>query len=139
MTLTPTYKSWKAMKERCLKESHQWYKYYGGRGIKICPQWLNSFETFLADMGERPGVGWSLERKDNDIGYEPGNCIWVQKKDQSQNQRQTVLVTLNGEEVCLAEACRRLGISKANVYKRLEMGWTMDDALYRPMQKKPRH
>src|SRR5258708_38338927 len=82
---TPTYRSWRAMKERCLNPKAIGYKAYGGRGIKICDRWL-LFENFLADMGERP-AGKTIDRKDNDGDYELGNCRWATKDEQMRNRR----------------------------------------------------
>lgn len=83
---TPTYLSWRAMKVRCTYAKHQGWKNYGGRGIKVCDRWLNSFENFLADMKERP-KGTTLDRyPDNNGNYEPGNCRWATPKQQRHNQ-----------------------------------------------------
>jgi len=82
-----TYKSYTSMKDRCLRPSHIAYKNYGGRGIKICQRWLDSFLNFLADMGERP-AGKTLDRyPNNDGNYEPGNCRWATAQEQRANQR----------------------------------------------------
>lgn len=84
---TPTYKSWEAMKRRCLNPNDPAYKNYGGRGITICEKW-NSFENFLADMGERPK--WAtggIDRIDNDGNYEPKNCRWATILQQNRNKR----------------------------------------------------
>ena len=84
---TPIYYSWTSMKQRCLNSNHQAYKHYGGRGIKICKRWINSFENFFADMGERP-KGKTLDRfPNNDGNYEPKNCRWATPKQQRLNQR----------------------------------------------------
>jgi hypothetical protein len=83
---SPEYSSWNAMVQRCTNVNANWYQCYGGRGISVCPQWLNSFEAFLADAGPRP-VGHSLDRIDNDGNYEPGNVRWATAKEQRQNQR----------------------------------------------------
>lgn len=74
------------MKDRCLNSKHKAYKYYGGRGIKVCDRWLNSFENFILDMGKKPAPELSLERIENDGNYEPGNCRWATSKEQRLNR-----------------------------------------------------
>lgn len=80
-----TYRSWDHMIQRCTNPSNDNYRYYGGRGINVCPRWRD-FSMFLADMGERP-FGRSLDRIENDGNYEPGNCRWATAKEQQRNQR----------------------------------------------------
>ncbi len=83
---TPTHVSWNAMLQRCTNENRDNYEFYGGRGIKVCERW-ESFENFLADMGERP-VGTTLDRYPNNNGnYEPGNCRWATVSEQMKNRR----------------------------------------------------
>ncbi len=82
---TPTYRSWKAMKERCTNPRHIAYPEYGGRGITIHEPWL-AFEVFLADMGERPD-GMTLDRMDHDGPYGPANCRWASVSKQNYNRR----------------------------------------------------
>lgn len=84
---SPTYRSYGAMKNRCYGETHPRYADYGGRGIQVCERWLESFENFLADMGERP-TGKTLDRFPNKDGnYEPSNCRWATPKEQAANRR----------------------------------------------------
>jgi hypothetical protein len=83
---TPTYRSWRSMKTRCTNPNHEGYTYYGGRGIRVCDRWAESFETFLADMGDRP-EGTSLDRIDPDGDYEPGNVRWATASEQRRNRR----------------------------------------------------
>lgn len=89
MTDSNAYHSWTDMKTRCLNPRNLAYKNYGGRGIKICERWLNSFENFLIDMGN-PEKGMTLERIDNELGYSAENCKWIPKSMQSKNRRKPI-------------------------------------------------
>lgn len=84
--VTRTYKSWDAMKQRCLNPNNIKYPLYGGRGIYICAEWESSFEKFLEDMGQRPD-GTSLDRINPDGNYEPSNCRWADGDTQRKNRR----------------------------------------------------
>lgn len=86
---TRTYQSWQHMKDRCLNVNNLSYKYYGGRGITVCRRWVNSFENFLEDMGDRPKNS-SLDRIDNNGIYEPTNCKWSSHKAQAMNRRTSI-------------------------------------------------
>lgn len=85
MSSTPEYKSWTQMIDRCERTTHEAYHRYGGRGIKVCKAWRNSFEAFYADMGARP-KGLTIDRIDNDGNYELSNCKWSTPKQQANNR-----------------------------------------------------
>lgn len=87
---TAEYRVWQMMKDRCLNERSTGYANYGGRGIRVCPEWLSGFAPFIADMGAKPGPGFSIERIDNDGNYEPGNCRWATAKQQQGNTRRSI-------------------------------------------------
>jgi len=84
---TPEYRAWIEMRRRCTNPKRENFKHYGGRGITVCARWMKSFEAFCADMGKRPGRGYSLDRIDVNGDYEPGNCQWSTQSEQIQNQR----------------------------------------------------
>lgn len=81
------YGRWCRMKQRCLNPKDAGYKDYGGRGIKVCPEWVESFEQFHADMGYPPSDDYSLDREDNDGDYSPQNCRWATSAEQHANKR----------------------------------------------------
>jgi hypothetical protein len=87
MTGTSEHRTWVSMRGRCLNSNDKAYHYYGGRGIKICDRWLNSFSSFLEDMGMKPTKFHTIERVDVNGNYEPSNCIWITKSEQGKNKR----------------------------------------------------
>lgn len=124
LTGTPTYRAWSGMKRRCYVKHDPNYENYGGRGIIVCDRWRNSFETFLADMGECP-PGMSIDRIDVDGNYEPSNCRWADRKTQNRNRRFARLTDEKVEAIrlereaglTLADLSQRHGISVSHVHR----------------------
>lgn len=129
-----TYQSWVNMKQRCTNPNYRKYEDYGGRGIKVCKRWLNSFTNFLKDMGERP-LDRTIERKNNNKGYYKGNCKWATKKEQVRNTRDNLHITHNGETRLLIEWSEKTGILYRVSYKRIYiLGWSIRKALTTPVR-----
>lgn len=121
-TGTYEYRTWLAMKKRCLDANDSGYYKYGARGITVCERWLLSFEAFFEDMGEKPSKIHSIDRINNGGNYEPGNCRWATPKEQARNRRSTRMYTYNGETLCLTDWCVRLGLNKKTVMTRIHQG-----------------
>lgn len=117
---SPTYNSWQNMKERCLKEYSISYPNYGGKGITVCDRWVSSFENFLNDMGERPS-GMTLDRIDATGNYEPSNCRWATKEEQSRNRAIVKKFQVFWELLTMPEIAERLGVSYGYVYNKLQI------------------
>lgn len=123
--MSPTYGSWSHMKTRCLNPNYSLFINYGGRGITFCKRW-EKFENFLADMGERPEGGYSLERKDVNGNYEPSNCKWIPLGDQAHNTTRTVMFTYKGKTKCMSVWARDLGIDYNKIKYRNKKGIPFD-------------
>lgn len=136
MWKSPEYKVWMAMKNRCNSQTAQSWEDYGGRGIKVCERWLNSFDNFFQDMGFRPTNKHSLDRfPDNDGNYESSNCRWATKKDQDRNRRSNINLTYMGKTKCVAEWVSIYNTSHGLVTDRLKRGWSIENALTIPPKK----
>ncbi len=121
--VTPEYKTWAGIKRRCYNVKTKDYQRYGGRGIKVCDRWLESFENFLEDMGQRPSDQHSIDRHpDNNGNYEPGNCRWATIEEQARNRRSTKLITLWGFTGTQGQIVERFGISAATLRGRVNRG-----------------
>lgn len=106
------YKSWAAARGRCANPNNSRWDDYGGRGITICDRWLESFEAFYEDMGDRPTPKHTLERKDNDGPYSPDNCAWATRGEQANNKRDTLRVEHEGRQYSLAQLADHLGLNR---------------------------
>lgn len=119
---TKTFSIYHAMKERCLNPNFPYFHHYGGRGIKICDQWIKSFDTFLSDMGECP-AGYSLERIDNERGYAVNNCKWIPRCKQTSNTRRNIRITINDKVSILKDWCKEFNRNYGTVLSRIRRGW----------------
>lgn len=128
---SPTYRSWNAMITRCEDLTHMAYHNYGGRGIKIHPS-IRNFIGFLACVGERPSLDYSLDRIDNNGDYEPGNVRWATRREQGSNTRTNRRVEFEGRTQILAEWAREYSMPVRLLYSRLGSGWSIEDALTLP-------
>lgn len=123
------YWCWAGMIQRCENPRASGYADYGGRGIKVCERW-KKFELFLADMGPRPGMQYSIDRQDVDGDYEPSNCRWATAGEQARNSRRTRLYELDGERLCIRDWSIRSGVHYDTLWHRLtRQGMTIQQAL----------
>lgn len=118
---TKTWNVWTQLRRRCREKEG-----YADRGITVCERW-SSFENFLADMGECP-PGLTIERKDNDGAYEPGNCVWGTPKQQANNRRSSRLVTHDGRTQSVTAWAEELGIKRITLQWRIGQGWPAERA-----------
>lgn len=133
---SPTWVVWLQMKNRCFQPNIPDYENYGGRGITVCPRWME-FTNFLADMGIRP-TGLTIDRIDNNGNYEPGNCRWATCKTQNGNRRSSRKFTIRGIEGCLTHLAEHFGIGPSTVDMRLKQGWAEERAFTEPIRKPSR-
>lgn len=141
MYQTWLYKLWENIKIRCYNPKAAHYHNYGGRGIKVCPRWKDSFENFrddiLAEIGERPTPQHSLDRIKNDEDYKSGNVRWSTTTTQGRNKRTNKLITAGGKTRCLAEWVEVSGLSRDTINNRIRnLGWPEDRAVTQPLRGK---
>lgn len=133
------YDAWWNMKERCNNPLNIGYKNYGARGIIVCNEWINSFETFIKDMGNKPSPVHSIDRINVNKNYEPGNCRWATNKEQMRNRTDTRYIEYNGEKLCVAEWAEKLNINYDTLHSRIQRGrLSIEDCLSPKLIKKGR-
>jgi len=135
---TREYAIWNGMKARCLNKKNKCYPRYGGRGVTVCQEWIDSFEAFLAHIGAIPtdGQKYSLDRIKSEKGYEPGNVRWATKEVQANNTRTNRFITAFGRTQTVAQWTRETGICRKAIISRIELlGWTPEKALSQPVGK----
>jgi len=126
------YRAWCDMRRRCSNNNHPDFDKYGGRGISVCERW-SVFENFLADMGAPP-AGLSIDRIDNNGNYEPSNCRWASSQTQTNNRRNTIIVSYLGKKMPLTEAAKASGIRHQTISARMRYGWP-EEYLFIPIQR----
>jgi hypothetical protein len=134
---TPEHNTWQRVISRCLNPNNSRFHQYGGRGIKVCAQWLESFQVFLADMGPKPSPSHSIERCDNDGNYEPSNCCWAIPLEQMNNTSRNVRLEYNGEVKTVSQWAREAGLSDHVFRTRILRGWSVAEALTLDLKKNP--
>lgn len=136
--LTPEWRAWRDMLTRATNPNIGHAEHYVGRGIGVCPEWAyggdgHGFERFLAYVGPKPSREHSLDRIDNDKGYEPGNVRWATAPVQARNKTSNHMVTIDGATMCLTDACEKYGVRYSIARERIrKLGWPVDRALKTP-------
>lgn len=135
---TPEYNTWVSMIQRCTNPNNQDYSNYGGRGITVCDRWLNSFEAFYEDMGSKPGLEYSLDREENDLGYCKDNCRWATPTEQANNQRTNVFYLYKGNPYTVPQLSKlpeaiENGVSESALYRRInKYNYSIEEAINTP-------
>lgn len=133
------------MIDRCCNPKDPSYERYGGRGITICDEWKNDFITFCKwarNNGYDPSKEaneCTIDRIDNNKGYSPDNCRWVDMKTQQRNRRTNRRIEFGGVEMTLVEWAEWIGMIPGTLLKRLNSGWSIKDALMKPIMESKRH
>ena len=130
MSRSREYNSYSSMLGRCTNPSNNKFANYGGRGIKVCDRWRNSFDAFYEDMGARP-ENCSLDRIDVDGHYEPANCRWANATQQAQNKTTSINLTHQGETKCLTQWAREFDVALLTAYCRYQRGLPFEEVFAR--------
>lgn len=127
---TRIYRIWSGLKQRCNNKKSKTYKYYGGRGIKVCEKWQKNFEIFR-DWAIQNGYqeGLTIDRIDPNGNYEPANCRWISNFEQQHNKRNNKFLTYNNQTYCISEWAKIIGINAQTLFKRFERGFSIERAL----------
>lgn len=127
------YGVWANMIQRCTNPNNSAFMSYGGRGITVSEEWKD-FMTFFADMGHAPSSK-TLDRINNSLGYSKENCRWAAKKEQANNRRSNLFITLRGKKQTLSQWADETGLSTWCINSRLKSGWTTEKTLTTPNQR----
>lgn len=132
LSRTSIYSTWGNIKKRCYNKLNPKYAIYGGRGIAVCDKWVNSFENFYSDMGDRPTPKHSIDRIDVNGNYEPSNCRWATAKQQANNTRTNRTIQIGSVRMTMAQWGERINMDADLIWKRLKRGWDDKKAIYTP-------
>ena len=130
-TRTDEFRTWLSMRGRCENKKHGYYHIYGARGISVCERW-QKFENFLEDMGQKQSPKHSIDRINNEDGYNQGNCRWATSGEQSRNKRTNVMITHDGVTKCVRDWSIEMNLNFATLMHRIKRGWPIGDALLKP-------
>jgi hypothetical protein len=132
MNKSPEHRAWVHMRQRCSNQNRRDWPHYGGRGIKVCDAWAQSFLAFFADVGPKPSDRHSLDRINVDGHYEPSNVRWATQQQQVENTRVVRLVEINGRSQSISAWEREMGFPKGMVRSREASGWGLIEAILTP-------
>lgn len=132
-TGTVEYRAWRHMMNRCYNKKMQNYVRYGAKGVTVCPEWRGSFETFYAELGDRPSARHSLDRIDGTRGYESGNCRWATTEEQQRNRNVSRFVEYEGVRWFVKDLALAKGLTYKQAHKRLfTMKWSVERTFSTP-------
>lgn len=138
LSKTRLYRIWKAINNRCEKEKLWAYKYYGAKGIRVCPEWEKDFMSFYKwATSNGYGEDLTIDRIDNNSDYSPENCRWVSRKVQANNRSFCKMIEYNGKVQTLMQWCEELNLNYKRVHSRMyKLGWTFEKAISSPVKRK---
>lgn len=114
------FRAWNQLRRRCDNPKDPSYANYGGRGVRVSADWIESFANFYRDMGPRPGSGYSIERIDVNGNYCRENCKWATHLEQANNKRNNIKITFDGRVQTASQWAREIGIHATSMYQRLK-------------------
>ena len=128
------YHIWFDMKRRCYQKQNKRWNKYGGRGIKVCPEWLNNFQSFFDwSMANGYADNLTIDRIDLDGDYSPDNCRWADEFQQANNRSNNHYITYQGETKTMMEWSRDLNMNYSTLRKRIRDGWSVEEAFEKPV------
>lgn len=137
-TKTRLHKIWDCMHERCERVKHPHYDAYGGRGINVCEEWKEylPFAEWARNNGYTDEL--TIDRIDVNGNYEPNNCRWITMKEQHSNKRSNRIIEYRGQKYTLTQLAEKSGIKKTTLKERINLGWSIEDAVERPVRQRTR-